>query len=215
MGSFLLEERCRILSNHRIEWLGRLILSLQVRKQGSYALSLNGAIKMCFVEKMDPKIWLHVIMPPANEELFSNSSGLNVPSVLIEFLSFANGIDLFRGEMGISQLAIHGLVSFPRDMRDDVWLPHNLEEYNLTSRLSGLPQNDFVFGSYQWDGSVVVMTPAGEIYRRLKEKNQRLNTWPNLQDFLVKEVERLDGFFDSNNLLVDPNKATTPRGFKK
>jgi hypothetical protein len=181
---------------------------LRFERLGSRILP-NGVELIGHVPHRGPHAFLHLTFPPLNDHDtrdIEQQIGCPLPYELKEFYSYTNGLDLFS-----CSLAIYGLRrSFARS-GDEARQPFSIVTPNTIERPLTLPGSVVIFGSYEWDGSTLGMSPeCPTVYRFAPNSVEVLSEWPTFEEMLLREVDRLSALFDAKGRKLDEDAPTTP-----
>ncbi|WP_426701629.1 hypothetical protein ACPPVV_01025 [Rhodanobacter sp. Col0626] len=128
-----------------------------------------------------------------------------VPEVIAEFLLNHNGLIAYQGALSVAGRRSN----FSRDSSNRQ--PFDILEGNTYSRVSEADADDFFFGSYNWDGSLLfVRGDSPFIYRRSRSSAAVLNSWPSMTQMLDLEICRISKLFDKLGQETDQSVPTTP-----
>lgn len=109
-------------------------------------------------------------------------------------------------------LSIDGLRRGYSRTGDEAWQPYSIVMPNVTERPADVPEPLVFFGGYEWDGSLLGMSPdSPAVYRFAPGSAQIVNEWPDFQTMLLNEVHRLALLFDADGRKLDANAPTTPQ----
>lgn len=172
----------------RFEGLGSRTLESGVRLIGN-------------VPHVAPEAYFHVIFPPLDDAsigALEDRIGTSVPSWLREFYQLANGIKLFA-----YHLYVAGHRTSNVRMGDAAWQPFALELDNNKERPDGTPDDLVVFGGYQQDCSVVAAAQADpRVFHSPTDRFAPGREWASIDDWLCREISRLDALFDETGRLI-------------
>ena len=79
---------------------------------------------------------------------------------------------------------------------------------NLDIAEKRLPQDGRIF--YSWDGSLIYLDESNMVCRCSREASDALNTWENLDAFLISEAERIRSLYDENGVKTSIDTPTCP-----
>jgi hypothetical protein len=180
----------------------------KARSLGSRRLD-DGTELIGKVPHIAPEAWFHQVYAPLSSEqvaqLERQMREVPLPPVYREFLtSCCNGLGVF-----CDSLCLFGFRRNYVRTGDGVWQPYALETPNVLERESGSGLDEFFFGCYGCDGSLIFLK-RGRVYRRSRASRQPLNEWADFRSFLVSEVERLATLFDQQGRAKNTNMPTTP-----
>ena len=80
--------------------------------------------------------------------------------------------------------------NFFRDI-NAAWQPYSIIDLNKFDKPLNSTNNMFFIGGYDWDGSLLYMTPDQRIHFCSSENSKSLMSWDSLYSMLVSEIERL------------------------
>jgi hypothetical protein len=170
----------------------------------------NGTEVICNVPNVAPQAWLHKIYAElSKDEIVSMQIELKqkLPNDLVEFLSQANGINIFS-----DSLSVWGnKMSYART-GDEAIQPYDMIDLNLETKACK-SEYQLIIGSYSWDGSIVLYDfskSEKQIFRCEKSEMKVLNVWNDIWDWLEKESLRLSTLFDENGYEYDEDIPTVP-----
>ncbi len=170
----------------------------------------NGTVLICNVPHIAPQAWLHEIYAVLGDEDIEgleSALGRTLPADYVEFLKCANGINIFS-----DSLSIWGKRNLYTRKGEDAILPYDLISLN-EEKVRYIPRDWVVFGSYSWDGSIMVYDLKKDfkkVARCSLDSNEVLHEWPSLWSWIKLEVERLSNLFDDNGVEFDENTPTVP-----
>lgn len=129
-----------------------------------------------------------------------------LPQPLKEFYRRINGGHFFAGE-----LSIYGLRrSFGRTT-EDAAQPFAMERCNVLSRPRNAPDTAVLFAFYMDDGARLAAFPDRAEIVAVPDGHWHVKrTWPNLENVLVTEFDRLGKFFDREGQKIDPDAHCSP-----
>lgn len=168
----------------------------------------NGTELICNVPKVAPYAWLHKIYGKPEEHVIDDIKhklDIDLPNDFVEFLSYANGINIFS-----DSLSIWGVKTSIARTGDDAIQPYDVIDLNQEYRY---PKSILVIGSYSWDGSIVIYDlnlSDKKVFRCHRGKLIKLNEWDSIWKWLENETERLSLIFDLDGYEVDEDIPTIP-----
>jgi hypothetical protein len=169
----------------------------------------NGTELIGHVPYRGPEAWLHEIYAPLSDkgiQSIEEGIGKELPKVMHDFYRSTNGLDLFS-----TSLFIYGLRTSYNREGDAARLPFSIVRRNTMERPSDAKDSFIFIGGYTEDGSLLYIDcNTGHIYRCDGDSAQPLNEWPSFEEMLLSEVRRLEGLFDEQGKLIDPDGPTTP-----
>lgn len=168
----------------------------------------NGARVICKVPHVAEQAWLHRIYAPKKfQEIqaLEQSLGMPLPKDLKEFFSYANGINIFS-----DSLSVWGIRDSYLRTIEDSFQPYDLYQAHKEEE-SKLSYSTVIFGSYNWDGSLMIYDCSQhKVLRCEGDKLTPLQEWQNLWIWLESELDRLSLLFDECGVLYDLDQPTTP-----
>lgn len=140
------------------------------------------------VPQIAPKAYMHVVYAPLTEAQlreFRGRLGRPVPAEYGEFLTHANGLSLFVGEMRVL-----GYVPTMRRASTSVHnYPSNVMIPNVSARIAGLSHGAVVVGWYRADGSYVAIEENGTVIQLdSKLRVGCMQTWPSFDSWVTSEI---------------------------
>lgn len=164
---------------------------------------------MGHVPHVAPEAWFHLLFPPLDEgEIAELERNLGMPldRVFRNFLSQHNGISLFS-----DAVAVYGVRKQLGRRGDAVWQPYDILTPNREERPRDGRREHLIVGSYEFDGSLVVIdTRDSRTFRSDRDSVTPLNTWKDFYAFLGAEAERLSHLFDGSGKKIRDRLPTTP-----
>jgi hypothetical protein len=169
----------------------------------------NGTMLIGNMPSVGPRAYLHQVYPPLGESEIIELSGAlqkNIPDDYREFLSMANGINIFS-----DSLALYGFRHNYSREGDDVYQPYHLDVINNKERIRDSKETYFYIGSYNYDGSrLYIDITDGKVHRCDRRKSISLNAWANFGEMIEKEVLRIQLLYTPAGLRKDPSIPTVP-----
>ncbi|XZE21311.1 SMI1/KNR4 family protein [Pirellulaceae bacterium SH449] len=165
----------------------------------------NGAIGIGKAPHFGKQAYLHDLMPPCSENQIREIEcklNASLPTGYRKFLLKHNGLGLFH-----DTLSIFGYKDWnhpPAGQPYDVLTPNTLE------RPDWLSDGELIIGSYNWDGSFVVVSKVGNVSVREPDEGSVLCSWDSLDEFFAVEAARLPNHFDADGRYVDEDSSTVP-----
>ncbi|HEX2939356.1 MAG TPA: SMI1/KNR4 family protein [Ruminiclostridium sp.] len=192
--------------------LEQTVLILKRWESKSKNLLPNGTLQVCHVPHIGCNAWLHELYVGLSDEQINELQDcipVDLPVPYKEFLSSYNGLNIFS-----DSLSICGLRSLNIRTGDEAIQPYSLIDSN-NGRPKKAPDTWLYFGSYSWDGSMVIIdlengSNHNKIYRCSREDTKILNEWPDFWSWLLSETQRLSMMFDQNGVELDENAPTIP-----
>lgn len=186
----------------------QFFLKLKKWENCGYKTLNNGARLICRVPHIANQAWFHIVYAPKKplsiQEL-ERKLGFSFPEDLKVFYTNANGCNIFS-----DSLSIWGIRdSYSRNVEES-FQPYDLY-YSNKDREVELPNEYFIFGSYNWDGSLMIYDrKKNEVFRCDRDNLTPLQEWSNIWIWLESEVDRLSLLFNENGVEYDENQPTTP-----
>jgi hypothetical protein len=162
------------------------------------------------VPHVAPKAWLHVLFAPIdNEQILVGLEKQMQMMIPIEYRRFLttehNGLSLFS-----SSIELFGYRE-NYNRKSLQFLPFDIVTINTFERPLNAGEDEFFIGSYNWDGSLIyVNTSSSKIFRCERDDSTPLNSWENLDDFLLKEISRLSKLYDQLGREIDADQPKIP-----
>ncbi len=156
----------------------------------------DGARLIGQVKHLGPLAYMHrTFRPVSHEQCVAHAApnGISVPDPILDFLEISNGLRMFANDISISG------VRKTYDRSDNIMarLPYELADPNSWARPAALPESDYIFAFYAWDGSQGVMRPDGSVYRATRSlEDTSLGCWDTFDHWLLSEFERVKASFD-------------------
>jgi hypothetical protein len=170
----------------------------------------NGTKLICHVPHIAPRAWLHKVyagIDDAKIDEIRTRLRVELPKDFTDFLKCANGINIFS-----DSLSIWGLRTSYARTGDEAIQPYDLVTLNEEEK--GRNQtSQLIFGSYSWDGSVMLFDLGlsdSKVYRCMNGSLKKIQEWNTLWEWLAVEVERLSRLFDEKGIEYDENNPTIP-----
>jgi hypothetical protein len=158
-----------------------------------------------------PMAWLHTIyMPLSNEEIMELESRVQqrIPSSYKNFLLISNGLNVFN-----TTLSLYGLRRNYKRTVDDVWQPFDIILPNTVEKPSNADNNNFIIGSYDWDGSYIYIDKtSNKVFLCEREDATPLFEWENFELMLDSEIIRISKLFDNEGKEINIDESTLPIG---
>jgi hypothetical protein len=158
-----------------------------------------------------PMAWLHTIyMPLSNEEIMELESRVQqrIPSSYKNFLLISNGLNVFN-----TTLSLYGLRRNYKRTVDDVWQPFDIILPNTVEKPSNADNNNFIIGSYDWDGSYIYIDKtSNKVFLCERENATPLFEWENFELMLDSEIIRISKLFDNEGKEINIDESTLPIG---
>jgi len=168
----------------------------------------NGAKLYGQVPHVAPEGWLHQVYAPlSDQEMLSleEKLGQAMPSDLRQFFHLANGVGLFS-----DSLSIYGKRTSYARSGDEAWQPFCIVTANTLDRPVHAKPGQLIVGSYQDDGSLILVdVKDGTAFRTKSMSKKLLNHWTDFWTMLGDEACRMARLFDAqgHKLVAGP---TTP-----
>lgn len=182
-------------------------------KYQDYGLEVSpvtGAIKIGRAKHVAPLAWSNELYPVlSNEEIESleKEIGLRIPDAYKVFLTtFSNGMVVLT-----TTLSLYGLRKYnSRDNIEYVFQPFDIVRVNTFERPKNMPDNMFIIGSYNWDGSFITMTTDNKVHYCKRDDATSLITWNSLEEMLVSEIKRIYTLYDEKGVKIDEDASPLP-----
>jgi hypothetical protein len=170
----------------------------------------HGVRLIGFVPHVAPEAWFHAIprgLSDAGVIELETALGRPVPGSYRRLLQTLNGGHFFSGA-----LAIYGARSSAGRDVDDAFLPFDVVKVNHYERPHAIGADNVIVGGYRLDGSLVLVSRASGATKRVdRSSGSPLNVWDSLDEFLEKEITRLDTLHDaSGRLIADKSELLPP-----
>lgn len=171
--------------------------------------AMNGTLLIGRAPHIAPLAWLHSIYPPLSENQLrqiEHSIKISIPKQYRMFLSTTNGLNFFN-----TTLSLYGLRSnFKRNIQD-VWQPFDIVAPNTIEKPLNAAKDDFIIGTYDWDGSYVYIDSKFErVHLCHRENSTSLYSWESFDAMLELEINRLIRLFDDKGKTFHEEKSTLP-----
>lgn len=187
------------------------ILRILNRWEGLGAkITKNGDRLIGHIPHVGSMAYLNIVFGPLTKVQISeivNIIGHALPNDLERFYLLANGGSFF------DSIEIYGLRrDYDRSISDNVYQPISMDYLNVTDKVDGKLENMTFFGSYNWDGSKLFMLNEDQRVFMCSANSAAhiLHEWPNFEQFLLSEMQRLSKLFDSNGKIKDEDSPTIP-----
>jgi hypothetical protein len=173
----------------------------------------NGAVLLCSVPKLAPMAWHHTIHAPLSASelaLLDRELGMRVPEPYRNFLSVANGLNLFSGHISFygRRTSINRAPDAPR-------VTYTIVTPNTMERPHHLAPSKFIIGSYFWDGSKICLDRVTERVECWTPDLRSIRTsWVSLEEMLAAEIARLPDHFDADCYWISEKRSTVPSKHK-
>jgi hypothetical protein len=170
----------------------------------------NGTRLICHVPHVGTEAWLHEIYHGLQEDTISELEhriNKKFPEEFNELLKYMNGINIFS-----DSLSIWGYRSSYVRIGDESIQPYDLVDLNK-EREELIPENWLLFGSYSWDGSIMVLDlnrTSKRVIRVDRDTNKVYNEWTDLFSWFSSEVDRLSVIFDDLGKKIHEDSPTIP-----
>lgn len=149
--------------------------------------------------------FLHSIFPVCTKTQI-NSIEKNcgkIPASYKKFLlNTSNGLELYS-----STLSLFGYKNWDKAIDEQ---PYDIVVPNTYEKPIWLEVEEYVIGSYIWDGTLAVMAETGQVRACEPEAGKILKGWGNMGEFLNSEACRLRVFFRENGEEIDEANCTLP-----
>jgi hypothetical protein len=152
--------------------------------------------------------WLHEFPRALNEteiQIMEEDLGKKLPSTLRNFYLETNGLFFFTATLSISGYR----KSYSRNVNSR--LPFSILDSDLEERPENSKNNYLFFGGYSFDGSnVFIDTNTSEIFACNRyDASKTLKSWPNLNEFLFSEIDRLIKLYDNEGKFIGSSRKLT------
>jgi hypothetical protein len=170
----------------------------------------NGTRLICHVPHVGTEAWLHEIYHGLQEDIISELEhriNKKFPEEFNELLKYMNGINIFS-----DSFSIWGYRSSYVKVGDESIEPYDLVDLN-GEREDFIPENWLLFGSYSWDGSIMVLdlnSTSERVLRVDRDTNKVYNEWTDLFSWFSSEVDRLSLIFDDLGKKINEDSPTIP-----
>lgn len=154
--------------------------------------------------------WLNCIYPPiTSDEIGKIEAEIKktIPTSYAEFLmESSNGLNVLCNTFSLYGYRFNYI-------REVNWMyqPYSLIDVNNFDKPCNSTEDMLFIGFYDWDGSLLYMTPDQKVHLCSSSNSQSLMTWDSLYSMLISEIERLYTLFDSKGVQIDETMPTTPR----
>jgi len=187
-------------------------LILRKWENGGKKVLTNGTELLCHVPHVAPQAWFHIMYTAlSSQEIkdFEELSPIPFPIEYKEFLSKANGINIFS-----DSLSIWGLRHSYQRTGEEALQPYDLLSLN-SERPKGCSDTWLFFGSYSWDGTRVMFDMAegtfnNKVYRCPRRSTQIIQEWPSFWVWLDSEINRLAHLYDAKGVKYNKQASTAP-----
>lgn len=163
----------------------------------------NGAMKFGKAPHAGSQAFLHELLPPCTQKEIATIEakiGTALPASYRELLLRHNGFDLYR-----ETLSIYGYKDWDKPIEGQ---PYDVLTPNTYERPEWLPAASVIIGSYNWDGSFIVMDAKGRVTVHDPDDGTILASWATLDKYLVAEAKRLPKFFDEAGRFIEEDVNT-------
>ena len=148
--------------------------------------------------QLAPKAYINIIYRPISSTdsmEFETQSEKVIPQQYKEFLTIANGLNIFSGAMRVM-----GYVPVTRDANGGPHeYPPNVMASNQPDSIKGLQNEYFIVGWYKIDGSYVALDGTGKAIRFDAQGDGKcIEEWPDFDTWIFSEVSRLSELFKAN-----------------
>lgn len=130
-----------------------------------------------------------------------------IPEPFVLFLTeCSNGLNIMANTM-----CVYGYrYNYVRDYANVMSQPYSVIEANTYMKPRNSTDDMFFIGGYEWDGSLLYMTPDGRVHFCRRHDATSLQSWDSLDSMLISEIERLYTLFDCKGVQIDESQPTTP-----
>lgn len=163
--------------------------------------NLTGATLIGKAPHIADGAWLNRIYPHISSdgiEKIEIAIEKMIPISYVQFLTeHSNGLNIWG-----DTLCLFGYrENFFRDI-NAAWQPYSIIDLNKFDKPLNSTNNMFFIGGYDWDGSLLYMTPDQRIHFCSSENSKSLMSWNSLYSMLVSEIERLYLLFDTKGVQI-------------
>lgn len=187
----------------------QLLNTLNAWSNGRIEHAPNGTVLVGYAKHVSEIAYLHRIFPACSEldiDVISAETGMVVPNELGAMLRICNGFDLFGGA-----LSVYGKrTDFKRDLASTISQPYSIVTPNTIERPAWIAAPDWIIGSYEWDGTLVVLQSCGRLFASPQEKQTVIHEWSSLCDFMDLKIKRLGSFFSLEGVELDGERCNLP-----
>lgn len=165
----------------------------------------NGAVKFGKAPHLGSQAFIHELLPPCTPKQIATIEakiGISLPESYRDLLLQHNGFDLYR-----ETLSIYGYKDWDKQTEGQ---PYDVLTPNTYERPEWLPATSIIIGTYNWDGSFIVIDAKGRITVHDPDDGSRLASWASLDKYLVYEAKRLPKFFDEEGRFIVEDVNTVP-----
>lgn len=153
--------------------------------------------------------WLNRIYTPiTSDEIGKIESEIKktIPASYAQFLTTdSNGLNVLG-----DTLCLFGYrYNYLRDI-NAAQQPYSIIDLNKFDKPRNSTDKMFFIGGYDWDGSLLYMTPDQKVHFCSRSNSQSLISWDSIYSMLVSEINRLYTLFDSRGVQIDETEPTTP-----
>lgn len=188
----------------RVELIDTLEKNITAKRE----VDVDGNILINHLPSVGVRSYLHVIFEKVDVKRILQSLDnweIKIPRDFLDLLDQYNGANFFQGALSI--FGVRSELSRSPGARQ----PFDIFEANTIARPGNLKGNELYIGSYNWDGSIVVIENSSSAVRhRLPDSMAVSNEWSDLDYFIKSEVARLSLLFDENGAEIDPRVPTSP-----
>lgn len=165
----------------------------KLEKWAKYGETVNaaGTRLIGHMPHIAPKAYQHIIYSPMDLHLVQEVTpqlGRALPEQYKQFLSFANGMLLFAGD-----IRVFGFVPIKCDFEKHIHnYPPDIVVRNVSGRIKGLSKNAVLVGFYQEDGSYVSLEADGSAIRfDAADSGGIIQKWEDFDTWLFSEIDRM------------------------
>ena len=169
----------------------------------------NGTVLYGKAPHVGEQAWLHGLYPPCPEAglaTIEEEVDAPLPASLRKLLLLANGLEIFSGV-----LSLYGWRGeFKRTVEAVLSQPYSIVTPNTRERPDWLPRENWIVGSYEWDGTAVCLGKGGDIAACTPDAGDVICEWKSLNTFLQDEAKRLPRLFDETGRELDEAASPLP-----
>lgn len=184
-------------------------LLLQFASLGIKKSNPTGALLIGKAPHIAENAWLNRIYPEVGEdEIITMEKEINkiIPTSYVDFLTkFSNGLNVLG-----DTLCLFGYRANLARTEELSWQPFSLISLNRYDKPKNSTDDMFFIGSYDWDGSLLYITPDEQVHFCRPNDSTSLFTWNTFHSMLTNEIKRLYLNFDSLGIQINDSLPTTP-----
>lgn len=189
--------------------LNAMIRMLTSYEDSGKRVMSNGTVLYGKAPHVGEEAWLHGVFsscPHSGLDEIEQKTGKSLPAILRKFLLAANGLEIFSGT-----LSLYGWrENCSRTVEDVLSQPYSIITPQVEERPRWLPEDCWILGSYDWDGTVVCLDGRNSVTARCVDSGDAVCEWKTLNAFLQGEAKRLPELFDDFGVPLDDDASTLP-----